>query len=172
MGLNAMNEKLRTRRRAEEVGERKTCWKKMRILAGQDFAECVDRKIRKHCRRDLREQCERYVRVRRVRRGYTMFHDLGRGHGLCLCGANTTAESGRRAVPSCLGFNCEKKCQQTEAQGKRSAPIGRGSGEPSRHNGSLSRACETRSYRKAPGSDSPLLLSQHALIAKVCDLRS
>jgi len=109
------------------------------MLAGQDFVECAGEKTCEHCRRDLRKQCERHVRVRGVRCWHTMIHDLGRGHGLRLCGTNTTAETGRRAVPCCLGFNCEKKCQQTEAEGKRSAPIRRGSGEPSRHNASLSR---------------------------------
>ncbi len=118
--------------------------------AGHDFAECAGRKARKHYGHDLREQGERYVRVRRVRCGHTMLYNLGRSHGLCLCGANTTAETGRRTVPGCLGFNCEKERQQTEAEGKRSAPIRRGSGEPSRHNGSLSRCCEPKSYWSTP----------------------
>ncbi len=141
------------------IGERKTSRKDMQMLDGQNFTERPRKKARKHRRFDLRERCECYVRVRRVRRRDTMLHDLRRGHGLRLCGANITAETGRWAVPRCLGFNCEKKCQQTEAECKRSAPIGRGSGEPSRHNGSLSRnrrgsasVAQARAFYRSRGS--------------------
>ncbi len=113
--------------------------------ARQNSSQCSRRKTHQHRGHSLREKCKCSAWMRRIWLGNTMLHDLGRGHGLRFCGANTTAETGRRAVPGCLGFNCEEKCQQTEAEGKRSAPIRRGSGEPSRHNGSLSCLCQGES---------------------------
>jgi hypothetical protein len=80
--------------------------------ARKNFSECSRRKAHQHRgRSSLREEYKCGAGMRRIRLGHTMFHDLGRGHGLRLCGANITAETGRRAEPGCLGFNCKEECQ-------------------------------------------------------------
>ncbi len=97
---------------------------------------------RQPCGSNRRQSGKREVRMGRVRRGDTVFHDFGCGYGQRLCGSDITSRASNRPVPCRLGLDCEEKCQKAEAEGKRSAPTRQGSGERSRHRSSLSCGCD------------------------------